>query len=420
MLQLEVRVAAGLTYTYDEVYPAPEDPTRQDGIEDAPLRIQRRATDDAVETGALSLVIKTRNFLGAAMPVAVPDPGSLGHRARLTLDGAEIYSGVVGLEDLVMEEADGDRLWEVTIRDDAAAELEARLGEVFCDQASVRGALAPIGLPTAILPTGGSRAAEADWYELFELWEAVLDVCDASYVGPAIRLRRAFTIDANGFDEDTVIESRAAVRGTGIDGAPQWTGLELVERLGELVGWRLLPRYATWPSRDIEVDAVLGYFSDDTAGLRAIPDDAASNPTHSAAAAEIPGLGIQYENFAINPAPANGPERQAIYASERLALSALGVGLNGGAEGEAMFDLGWRLPNIEVTETLLSETPRFDGGDDVRETQIGNILIEAVPTTNYLVQIGPQIIDVGSAIDTAVSSQYYYVRASGGSPIYQT
>ena len=85
-----------------------------------------------------------------------------------------------------------------------------------------------------------------------------------------------------------------------------------------------------------------------------------------------------------------------------------------------MFDLGWRLPNIEVTETLLAEASRFDGGDDVRETEIGNILIEAVPTTNYLVQVGPQIIDGGSAIDTAVSSQYYYVRASGGSPIYNT
>ncbi|MEO1480056.1 MAG: hypothetical protein AAFV01_15925, partial [Bacteroidota bacterium] len=91
-LQLQVYTGIGSTFTYDEVFPSPDVPGRYDGIEDAELRIQRSATDDEVEVGQLDLVLKSRTFLGATEPVGIPDAGSLGHRARLLLDGTEVYS----------------------------------------------------------------------------------------------------------------------------------------------------------------------------------------------------------------------------------------------------------------------------------------------------------------------------------------
>ncbi|MEO1477909.1 MAG: hypothetical protein AAFV01_04955, partial [Bacteroidota bacterium] len=378
--------------------------------------IQRSASDDKVEVGQLALVLKSRAFLDATEPVGIPDAGSLGHRARLLLDGTEIYSGVLGLVDLGMDEVDEDRLWEVTIRDDASTELTARLGEVFSDETNVRSAVQATQLPTAASITGGTRAPEADWWELFALWNAVLAECNATYEGPAIRLRRCYTVNIEGTVETFETEQRAAVRGTGFDGAPQWTGLELAQRIGELTGWRLLPRYGSWPTRAIVVDAELGFWSSDLTGLRVIPDVPASGPSHSGASAEIPGLGIQYENFAIDPPPANGQPRQAIYASERRTLNSLGVGINGGEDGAAMIDLGWRLPAIEVTDTLATQlVPRTDGRNDATDTDIGNAIIEEPPTSNYLVQIGPQQTPSGGGIEETITvTQRLYVQSADG------
>ncbi|MEL7168146.1 MAG: hypothetical protein AAGN64_02225 [Bacteroidota bacterium] len=419
-LQLQVNTGVGQTYTYDEVYVSPEDATRSNGIEDAELRITRSATDDDVETGELQITLKSRTFLAASEPVGIPDAGALGHRARVLLNGTEIYTGVLDLEDLVMDEIDSDRLWSITIRDDAADELAQRLAEVFCDDAGVRSAVTPTQLPTATAPTGGTRAADADWWELGALWAAVLDECDATYEGPAIRLRRRYSVNVQGVVEVFETDRRAAVRGTGFDGAPQWTGVEFAERIGELTGWRLLPRYGTWPSREIVVDAAMGYTSESTGGLRVLPDAPSNYPQHSGAPAEIRDLGIQFENFAVAAPATNDPPQQAVYASERKTLNVLGVGINGGEDGQSMIDLGWRLPAIEVTETLTTQlVARGDGRNDATDTDLGNALIEDPPTTNYLVQIGPQQTPGGGGLqETLVATQRLYVQSGDGNTDY--
>lgn len=419
-LQLQVYIdATATTWAYDEVYLSVDDATRRDGIETAPLTRTQSATDDEVDTSEVELTLKTRLFLDASEPILVPDPGAHGHRARLLLDGTEVYSGVIGLVDADMVEYDDDRLWFVTLRADAAEELEDRLAGLFSDEASVRARLSPVGLPTAAFTGSGSRAPESDWYELSDLWAAVLAECDASHVGPAVQLQRRSTIDVAGTVEETVETRRGAVRGTGIDGIPQWTGLELSERLGEVLGWRLLPTYGAWPTRTIIVDAVMGTWREDTTGLRVLPDVPASAPRHTAAPAEIRRLGIQHENLAETNPLLGRPRREAVYASEQLTLDAGGVGQNG-TDGDAMIDLGWRLPQIEVTETDTQTSPRPDGRERVRITNLGNALIPEPPDTNYLVEIGPlQVIPSGTQ-ETIIATQEEVVQESGGGTVYRS